>query len=166
MSDAAFLQADAVTKSFKVQRKGEGLLDSLRTAVTGQLMHVQVAQATQPVPQQELPALQIRHADPRTGQDELGGQEVAVEAPVLRRSSTLNGEAGMTALATIAYHSGYVGSRQSPLEDPSVKPQSPCFSRAAVRFARTQFPVSKQSACFSQIRPVTVSVTVPFPQST
>ena len=72
----------------------EGLLDSLRTAVTGQLMHVQVSQAEQPVPQQELPPLQVRHADPRTGEDELGGREVAAGAAVLERPAAANGAAG------------------------------------------------------------------------
>ena len=57
----------------------EGLLDSLRTAVTGQLMHVQVAEAQQPVPQQELPPLQVRHINPQTGEDELGGNAMVAE---------------------------------------------------------------------------------------
>ena len=68
----------------------EGLLDGLRSAVTGQLMHVQVTQAEAPVPQQALPPLQVHHADPRTGIDEIGDQEVAGDGGtgvMLRRSS-------------------------------------------------------------------------------
>ena len=76
----------------------EGLLDGLRTAVTGQLMHVQVTQA--PVQQQELPPLQVSHADPRTGEDELGGGAVAAEpAASLRGPGAAAG--GSSALAAL-----------------------------------------------------------------
>ena len=78
-----------------------GLLDGLRTAVTGQLMHVQVQQQ---VPQQELPQLQVHHADPRTGVDELGGREMAArggEAEAASGRSSANGAAGGGALATM-----------------------------------------------------------------
>ena len=80
----------------------EGLLDSLRTAVTGQLMHVQVSQAEQPVPQQELPPLQGSHADPRTGVDELGGPQMAAGGGVglLERPSAAAGT-GASALASL-----------------------------------------------------------------
>jgi len=76
----------------------EALLDGLRTAVTGQLMHVQIQQAQAPVPQEALPPLQVRHADPRTGADELGGPEVAAGGSgtaVPERPSTANGTNGM-----------------------------------------------------------------------
>jgi hypothetical protein len=66
----------------------------------------------------------------------------------------------------VASHSVRVGSRQSPGEDPSVNMQSPSFRPAAAFFAASQFAVDKQFDCFSQISRVTVSVTVPFPQST
>jgi len=76
----------------------EGLLDGLRSAVTGQLMHVQVAQA--PAPPQELPPLQVSHADPRTGEDELGGAGVAADpAASLRGPGAAAG--GSSALAAL-----------------------------------------------------------------
>src|SRR5262245_18536080 len=65
----------------------------------------------------------------------------------------------------VASHSARVGSRQSPGADPSVNMQSPFFRPAAAFFAPCQSEVAIQFACFSQIRPVTLSVTVPFPQS-
>ena len=77
------------------------LLDSLRTAVTGQLMHVQVQQ--QVPQQQELPPLQVHHADPRTGVDELGGSDIAAPAgqvAVVNRSAS-NGAASSSALASM-----------------------------------------------------------------
>ena len=81
-----------------------GLLDSLRTAVTGQLMHVQLAQIETPAPPPQLPPLQVHHADPRTGEDELGGREIAAPANAgtnAGRSAGANGSAGSGALATM-----------------------------------------------------------------
>jgi len=63
-------------------------------------------------------------------------------------------------------HSFCVGSRQSPGEDPSVNMQSPFFSPRRPFFAASQPAEDKQLDCFSQTSPVSVSVTVPFPQST
>jgi hypothetical protein len=58
-----------------------------------------------------------------------------------------------------------VGSRQSPGEELSDKPQSPFCRPAAALFAAAHSCTPRQSGCFSQIRPVTLSVTVPFSQS-
>jgi hypothetical protein len=75
----------------------------------------------------------------------------------------------MTASAVVALHSSFVGNRQSPADDPSVKPHAPLARPAAAWFAAAHAPMlltkAGQAACFSQISPVTVSVTVPFPQS-
>jgi hypothetical protein len=70
-----------------------------------------------------------------------------------------------SAFFIVASHSVRVGNRQSPGEDPSVNMQSPFPRPAAAFFADCQSMVDKQFTCFSQISPVTVSVTVPFPQS-
>src|SRR5262245_20210512 len=63
-------------------------------------------------------------------------------------------------------HSFSVASRQSPGEDPSINMQSPFFSPATAFFAASKFAEDKQLDCFSQTSPVSLSVTVPFPQST
>ena len=55
----------------------EALLNNLRVAVTGQIMHVQISQPEPALQPQELPPLQAHHIDPRTGEDELGGSEVS-----------------------------------------------------------------------------------------
>ena len=59
-----------------------------------------------------------------------------------------------------------VGNRQSPGNEPSVRPHCPCARFAASLFASAQFLVLKQFAFFNQYRPVTVSLIVPSPQST
>ena len=68
--------------------------------------------------------------------------------------------------AAIARHSSIVGSRQSPGEDPSDRPQSPVANCAAAWLASNQGRAwPKHDVSFSQIRPVARSVTVPLPQS-
>src|SRR5689334_20009820 len=69
------------------------------------------------------------------------------------------------ALAIVVSHSIFVGNRQSPGDEPSRNPQSPALRPAAASLAAFQFACGRQLACFSQTRPVSVSVTVPFPQS-
>src|SRR5207247_1253977 len=71
-----------------------------------------------------------------------------------------------SAFSIVVSHSLFVGSRQSPGEDPSVNMQSPFFSPATAFFAASQSALDKQLDCFNQTSPVTLSVTVPFPQST
>src|SRR5438874_2128254 len=65
----------------------------------------------------------------------------------------------------VASHSLSVGSRQSPGAEPSVNMQSPFFNFATAFFASSQLAEDKQFGSFNQISPVSVSVTVPFPQS-
>ena len=81
----------------------EGLLNNLRTAVTGQIMHVQLAKPEPALQPQELPPLRAHHADPRTGEDEMGGGQISAEANagLSRRGSAANGAAGTGALATM-----------------------------------------------------------------
>src|SRR5262245_50223758 len=71
-----------------------------------------------------------------------------------------------TARAMVALHSSRVGSRQSPGDEPSVRPQSPSFNCAAASLAAAQVEAGRQPASRSQTRPVTLSVTVPLPQFT
>jgi hypothetical protein len=59
----------------------------------------------------------------------------------------------------------FVGSRHSPGADPSFNMQAPSFRPAMAFFASSQVELGMQLGSFSQINPVTVSVTVPFPQS-
>ena len=60
----------------------EAMLANLREAVTGQLMHVELAPPEeQPALKEvELPPMQARHADPFTGYDELAMADAAIEA--------------------------------------------------------------------------------------
>ncbi len=77
----------------------EGLLNNLRTAVTGQLMHVQIAQAEPALQPQELPPLQVSHINPLTGEDEMGGNQMASETG--RRGGQMADDENENALATM-----------------------------------------------------------------
>jgi len=77
----------------------EGLLNNLRTAVTGQLMHVQLAQPEPALQPQELPPLQVSHLNPHTGEDELGGNQMASETG--SRGRQISDEENENALATM-----------------------------------------------------------------
>src|SRR5579883_1920324 len=68
--------------------------------------------------------------------------------------------------AMVASHSLFVGRRQSPGADASFNWHWPSFRPATAFLASSQVAVDKQLGSFSQMSPVTVSVTVPFPQST
>jgi len=58
------------------------------------------------------------------------------------------------------------GTRHCPAIDPSVSPHCPLCSEATAERELLQVPCSReQLACFSQIGPVTLSVTVPLPLS-
>ncbi len=59
-----------------------------------------------------------------------------------------------------------MGRRQLPATEPSVSPHWPSAREAAVSMASCQALVPKQFAFLSQISPVDVSRTVPFPRST
>jgi preprotein translocase subunit SecA len=50
----------------------EHMLARLREAVTGQLMHVELAKQEEvpPLEQAELPPMEVHHLDPTTGEDE------------------------------------------------------------------------------------------------
>ena len=75
----------------------EALLNNLRMAVTGQIMHVQISQPEPALQPQELPPLQAHHIDPRTGEDELGGSQVSADT----RSGSGRQASGGGALATM-----------------------------------------------------------------
>jgi hypothetical protein len=90
----------------------------------------------------------------------------AVPASSVSDGDWVNVQRNAVAFATVASHSVLVGKRHSPADEPSDRPQSPLLSVAAACSAAFQFDSGKQSARFSQIRPVSRSVTVPFPQST
>ncbi len=77
----------------------EGLLNNLRTAVTGQLAHVQLAQPEPALQPHELPPLQVSHINPQTGEDELGGN--AVSSDTGPRGRQMSDEEGDNALATM-----------------------------------------------------------------
>jgi len=64
----------------------EALLLRMREAVTGQLMHIQIQREAPPMPSdEELPAMQARHADPATGEDELALSEANGGTATLQR---------------------------------------------------------------------------------
>ena len=77
----------------------EGLLNNLRAAVTGQLMHVQLAQPEPALQPQELPPLQAHHINPQTGEDELGSGEMATNSGP--RAGNLGDDDDGNALATM-----------------------------------------------------------------
>ena len=80
----------------------EGLLTNLRTATTGQLMHVQIQQQEPALQPQELPPLEVHHIDPTTGEDEFGGNEVpAGHRQALRGASENGAGEDESALATM-----------------------------------------------------------------
>ena len=77
----------------------EGLLNNLRTAVTGQLMHVQISQPEPALQPQELPPLSVHHINPQTGEDDLGSGDVSVDSGM--RGRNLRDDEGDNALATM-----------------------------------------------------------------
>jgi preprotein translocase subunit SecA len=83
----------------------EGLLDNLRMAVTGQIMHIRVQEAEPALQPQTLPPLQVHHADPQTGLDELGGEAVSPPAsgsgPSRQTGRSAGNGSGGGALATM-----------------------------------------------------------------
>ena len=73
----------------------EHMLARLREAVTGQLMHVQLARQDEapPLEATELPAMEAHHFDPTTGEDEFA-LEAAGAGGVCRRRGTGAGAEG------------------------------------------------------------------------
>jgi preprotein translocase subunit SecA len=84
----------------------EYMLGKLREAVTGQLMHVQLAKPGEapPLEAEELPEMEAHHFDPTTGEDELaletvgagGGDGRGATRPVRAAKSAARGSAGAT----------------------------------------------------------------------
>ena len=77
----------------------ENLLSNLRTAVTGQIMNLEISREQPPVPDKPLPELHAHHINPLTGEDEFEQPEGAPRRPQMVREPAARG--GVDALASM-----------------------------------------------------------------
>jgi preprotein translocase subunit SecA len=68
----------------------EALIQNLREAVTAQLMRVEITQAPQEQPPEQLPYMEAHHINPATGEDEMAMSDGPVAAMARSAGATLS----------------------------------------------------------------------------